>query len=651
MTLPQELSGNLGRYRIIRKLGVGGMGTVYLAEDTRLPRKVALKVPHFTAAEGNALERFRREAALASGIEHPNLCPVHDLEEINGILFFTMPFLEGTPLSRLIEKGRPWPIKQAVEVMEKVAAAVAHLHARGIIHRDLKPSNVMIRPSGEAVVMDLGLARDFTSHDTRMTATGTVLGSPAYMAPEQVLGQHDLGAAVDVYGLGMLLFELLTGRLPFETPAPAVYAEILHSSPPPPSSINPTLDHRLDTVCLKALAKEPAARQKSVEEFLHDLRTALAAPATGPQDPNATQSEDSGRRASNIPAHQSGGTTVTDDARLIEHRATRRRRTNWLIACGLLLLAGTSVVWFFVSGRNVPEKKEDAPGQSSKDPARAKAPFDAKSAKELQQAWAGYLGRPVEEEYDLGDNVKLAVVLIPPGTFKMGAKNEIVPPGPIEEDQHEVTLTRPFYLGKYEVTQEQFEKLMKFTPSRFRKGGQDQDAVAGLDTKRFPVENVLWEDAVKCCEVLGRKLKNKGTLPSEAQWEYACRAGTETPFHFGSALNGTEANCNGDSPYGTVKRGKNLKRTCEIGLYPANAWGLHDMHGNVSEWCADYYGPYEGLPEKDPLRTDWVDEAARVVRGGSWNDQCVYLRAAGRVKGRPGFRNQNVGFRVCFVLD
>src|SRR5205823_6227503 len=123
---PLKLIGQLGRYVIIRRLGAGGMGTVYLAEDTRLLRKVALKVPHLSAADANALERFRREAALAAGITHPNLCPVHDLEEVNGIVFFTMPYIEGTPLSNLIVRGSFWPIQSAVEIVRKIAIAVSH---------------------------------------------------------------------------------------------------------------------------------------------------------------------------------------------------------------------------------------------------------------------------------------------------------------------------------------------------------------------------------------------------------------------------------------------------------------------------------------------------------------------------------------------
>src|SRR5947199_1466441 len=160
MPTHQELPERFGRYRILKKLGAGGMGAVYLAEDTRLGRRVALKVPHFTAEDGPAVvQRFQREARLAARIDHPALCPVHDVGEAGGVYFFTMPFVEGTPLSHLIDPQRPWPPLRALALVRKVALAVEVLHKNGIVHRDLKPGNVMVRPTGEPVLMDFGLAR------------------------------------------------------------------------------------------------------------------------------------------------------------------------------------------------------------------------------------------------------------------------------------------------------------------------------------------------------------------------------------------------------------------------------------------------------------------------------------------------------------
>jgi formylglycine-generating enzyme required for sulfatase activity len=247
------------------------------------------------------------------------------------------------------------------------------------------------------------------------------------------------------------------------------------------------------------------------------------------------------------------------------------------------------------------------------------------------------------EEVDLGGGVKIAFVLIPPGKFLMGSPKEEKDRDK-DEEQHEVEITRPFYLGKYEVTQEQYQRIMGKNPSSF--------SAVKYSPRRFPVELVSWEDAVAFCRILtNRDAKRRFRLPSEAEWEYACRAGTTTPFHFGSSLNGDKANCDGTrSPYGTAEKGQDLIQPCQVGSYAANAFGLHDMHGNVYEWCQDYYGPYKSLAKKDPLREEKIDKSGHVVRGGSWGNPARHCRAAVRSWGELGVRKGNVGFRVATRL-
>src|SRR6266542_3035239 len=255
--LPQQF----GRYRILNPLGEGGMGTVYLAEDIQLGRRVALKVPHFDPlADPEQLKRFYREAKTAARIEHPNICPVFDVGEIDGIHYLTMPFIDGTPLSQLAASGEPWQPRQATELICQLAEAVHALHRQGLVHRDLKPSNVMVRLEGEPVLMDFGLAKQLQSADQNLTATGAVMGTPGYMSPEQVLDASHSGPGTDIYSLGVILYELVAGRRPFEGPVAAVYAQILHSAPAPPSLVRPGLDVQLNAICLKALAKKPEER-------------------------------------------------------------------------------------------------------------------------------------------------------------------------------------------------------------------------------------------------------------------------------------------------------------------------------------------------------------------------------------------------------
>jgi serine/threonine protein kinase len=268
MPASTDLPTQFGRYRIVRKLGEGGMGAVYLAEDTQLARQIALKVPHFRdETDTTVIERFHREAKVAAGIEHPGICPVYDIGQIDGIHYLTMPFIDGVQLSRKVRPDSPFPPGEAARLVCRLALAVQTMHDRGVIHRDLKPGNVLLRPDGEPVVMDFGLARSFSGVD-RLTATGAQVGTPAYMSPEQIMGQQEeLGPATDIYSLGVILFELLTGRVPFTGPIHAVYNQILHGEMPSPSRLRPELSPQLDAICHKAMAKDQAQRFASMTEL------------------------------------------------------------------------------------------------------------------------------------------------------------------------------------------------------------------------------------------------------------------------------------------------------------------------------------------------------------------------------------------------
>jgi len=217
-----------------------------------------------------------------------------------------------------------------------------------------------------------------------------------------------------------------------------------------------------------------------------------------------------------------------------------------------------------------------------------------------------------------------------------------------DETQHKVILTQGFYLGVYEVTQEEYQQVMGTNPSFFAATGERKTTVAGLDTRRFPVENVSWNDAVEFCRKLSARDGKSYRLPTEAEWEYACRAGTKTPFSFGTTCNGQEANINGYSPYGTKVDGPSLGRTTSVGKYLPNAWGLYDLHGNVWECCSDWYGDYPAGTITNP--TGPTQEALfRVNRGGCWNFDGSNCRSADRYWNVPEFRDLILGFRVVRV--
>ncbi|MBI3866358.1 MAG: protein kinase [Planctomycetia bacterium] len=266
-----ELSGVLGRYKILRRLGAGGMGTVYLAHDAQFDHQVALKVPHFSDTDDQRrIERFYREARAAIKLRHSNLCPVYDVGAIDGQHYLAMAYIEGRPLSDLIDPRRPLSERRIAHLVGKIALALQEAHDSGIVHRDLKPGNIMFdEKRKEPIVMDFGLATQVGgSSDARLTQAGTLIGSPAYMSPEQVGSNRDaVGPASDIYSLGVILYELLTGRVPFEGPTAIVLGMIAIKEPEPPSRRRPEIDPRLEAICLKAMSKNIADRYASMREF------------------------------------------------------------------------------------------------------------------------------------------------------------------------------------------------------------------------------------------------------------------------------------------------------------------------------------------------------------------------------------------------
>lgn len=300
------LPERFGRYQIVKKLGEGGMGAVFLAHDTQLDRRVALKTPQFADTDHSlALERFYREARAAATLNHPNICPVHDVGEIDGVPYLTMAYIEGKLLSRFVNADEPLTQRQIATLVRKVALALHEAHSKGIIHRDLKPANIMVNRRGEPVVMDFGLARRRERSDVRLTRAGAMMGTPAYMPPEQVNGDIDaMGAGSDIYSLGIILYELLAGRLPFEGDMMAMLAQILMDQPKSPAEHRPDVDPALAAICLKALEKKVEDRFASMNEMAKALTEYLRgeAPAV-PPPPSPSRSV---RQEPRSPAAKSG---------------------------------------------------------------------------------------------------------------------------------------------------------------------------------------------------------------------------------------------------------------------------------------------------------------------------------------------------------
>ena len=267
--LPPLLSDD---YEIVKEIGRGGMGVVYLARQMSLGRNVAVKVlrPGETTF-GPIVERFKSEAKHLARLRHPNIVSIHEVGEAGGEPFFTMDFIEGESLSEILRAERLSP-SHALSILKQVAEGVRHAHENGIIHRDLKPGNVLIDAEGQAFVTDFGLARDL-SQQSNLTYSGEIVGTPAYMAPEQAQGQAELiGEATDIHALGMILYEMIVGKPPYGNDAPAnVLVRLLKEDPVPPREVRRGVPRDLETICLKAMAKQPDRRYHNVNAFLEDL--------------------------------------------------------------------------------------------------------------------------------------------------------------------------------------------------------------------------------------------------------------------------------------------------------------------------------------------------------------------------------------------
>ena len=269
---PFELPSTFGHYRVEREIAAGGAAMVYEAEDIRLGRHVALKMLRhvFFATEPERL-RFKAEAELASSLEHPHIVPVHEVGVIEGQPYFTMKFIRGTDLAKRLTGGM-FPVREAAVLMVKIAGAVHFAHQRGVLHRDLKPANILLDEAGEPWLTDFGIAK-WLNHDSGLTLTNTILGTPDYMSPEQAAGRTKaISTATDLWSLGVILYEMLTGRRPFHGEnAPGIIRHAAEHEPARPSTITHGLDRDLETLCLRCLEKDPALRPSSAGELADEL--------------------------------------------------------------------------------------------------------------------------------------------------------------------------------------------------------------------------------------------------------------------------------------------------------------------------------------------------------------------------------------------
>ena len=344
------------RYRILRRLGSGGMADVYCAEDNHLGREVALKVLHRRFAQDEEfVERFRREASAAAGLQHPNVVGVFDRGKHDGTYYIAMEYLQGRTLKEIVATEAPLDQARVVDLGRQILEAAGFAHRHGVIHRDFKPHNVIVDEDGQAKVTDFGIARAGASE---MTETGSIMGTAQYLSPEQAQG-HAVNAASDLYSIGVMLYEMLAGRLPFEGES-AVSVALKHLSEPPPaiSQLRPDVHPALESVVMAALAKDPAHRWQSADDFAAGLAAAGEQIAAGPVVGQETAAF--APIPMPVPVHDGEDAPPGPIAPVAEPQPQGQRKRRWpLFTIGLLTLALAGFLIFLaVTGLTATPQRE-----------------------------------------------------------------------------------------------------------------------------------------------------------------------------------------------------------------------------------------------------------------------------------------------------
>ena len=340
-----ETLQSIGGYKIVRKLGRGGMGTVYLAFDSRLDRNVAIKIPYQNSKDnGQIRDRFIQEARSLAAIQHPNICPIFEVGDADGRPFIAMANIDGRAMSEYLKPGKPLKIRPTLLLVRKLALALQHAHSAGIVHRDLKPDNVIIDQRNEPIIMDFGLARRQQVSAERVTVDGQVMGSPQYMSPEQLSGNlNEIDHRSDIYGLGVILYELMTGRLPYESgDLLGLVRQIAIDLPARPSSLRADIHETLDQICMTALEKDPGLRFESMQQFADALTACLR--------PSGNRLADAPSSVSHSHIDAESVVPVIQTQRIRRHRSFTS--TAWLTLYMTLLVGGMLAVLFWLVQRN-----------------------------------------------------------------------------------------------------------------------------------------------------------------------------------------------------------------------------------------------------------------------------------------------------------
>jgi serine/threonine protein kinase len=637
-----------GSFKILEEIGEGGMGKVYRGVDTMLDREVAIKVlrPELVS-QGHLVDRFRSEAITLAKLSHPNIAMLYAFFQQEEHFFMVMEYVRGETLDKRIRRTGLLAYDQALRVFLATLEAIGYAHSMNVVHRDIKPNNIMITESEDIKVMDFGIARVVGSE--RMTREGSMIGTPEYMSPEQIRGM-EVDPRTDIYALGILLYEMLTGRLPFmnQNQFELMRAHI-EMPPPPPRSYVPHIPASMEEIMLCALAKKKDDRFSSAYEFRDAILASPDLPAqaligrntrggSAPITPvqfgrasqaslqqrqtvdvrqfEAQQRAGTSQRSSHPSAQRPGAPNLNATQVVSDTAATMKLPGEQKVASGLpkpLLIGGTVLavlvlglaLWFTVV------KSKPGNGQVKKPPVP-------------------------------GKTFKPDLVAFSGGPFRVGRADEPKPDG--EEDlawayaqwpQRLVTVL-PFAMDRTEVSNEEYAAFVQATEHPAPDDWNGNEPFAGQE--QWPVRNISYDDAVAFADWRSKRDGAKYRLPTEEEWEFAARNGgdpTVTIFPWGNEWDLQRANIKATEPKPVT--------ACPEGR---TKQGILNMIGNVGEWTATDASYYDG---NDKLELNPSQKDDKVVRGGSYVSQTtgpIQLRVTLRAFIDPKKKDPTIGFRL-----
>ena len=594
------------RYRAIGILGQGGFGKAFIGLDEALPSHPYCVIKQFFPADLSsavkAAELFQQEAIRLDDLgKHPQIPTLFAHLEHDARQYLIQEFIDGQDLLKELKEQGAFSEAKIRLLLRDLLPVLQFIHDRQVIHRDIKPENIIRRRSpsisgsmtvGSHVLVDFGAAKFVTA--AAIAETGTRIGSAVYVAPEQVRGKAIF--ASDLYSLGVTCIHLLTNVSPFELmdmDGQWIWRAFLTNS---------SISHKLGEILDRMVASAPSKRYQTAREVLRDFQKATPSP------PSYTPKFQRAYPQATAKANAKTQITPITVPKVQPNQISPPQLSQFSFETAIVTVNRLGIGRFSKNQLQINTRQ--------------------KTGRFYVETLGNIQGKPIG----------LEMVLIPAGRFSIGSPISEANRDEAESPRHIINVPS-FFMSRFPITQRQWKVLMDNNPAIFIGNGDR------------PVETVSWDEVQVFCQKLGDLTGKPYRLPSESEWEYTCRAGTLTAFSFGETIAANLANFNAAKPYLYAPQGLSNFTTTEVGTYPANGFGLHDMHGNVWEWCADnWHDDYDLLPKDASAWTAGGDRSCRVIRGGSWRDPAHYCRSAARSKNAANQGDRATGFRIAVTI-